>query len=149
MTLGDIIKKYRTENGVSMEYVANLCGITKGYVAMLERNVNSKTGRPVKPTIETIAKVCNGLHLDINTVFDSLDDDYEITIPASLTTPLQLTHQEEHLVITFRGLNEDGREKAVERVEELLDVPRYQKIADKVKEEVLGYLSTAKDKKSV
>lgn len=149
MTLGDIIKKYRTENGVSMEYVANLCGITKGYVAMLERNVNSKTGRPVKPTIETIAKVCNGLHLDINTVFDSLDDDYEITIPSSLTTPLQLTDQEEHLVITFRGLNEDGREKAIERVEELLDVPRYQEIAEKVKEEVLDYLSTVKDKKSV
>ena len=29
MTLGDIIKKYRTENGSSMEYVANLGGITK------------------------------------------------------------------------------------------------------------------------
>ena len=57
MTLGEIIKKYRTENKVSMEYVAKQCGITKGYVAMLEKNVNSKTGRPVKPTVETIAKV--------------------------------------------------------------------------------------------
>lgn len=146
MTLGDIIKKYRTENGSSMEYVANLCGITKGYVAMLEKNVNSKTGRPVKPTIETIVKVCNGLHLDLNTVFESLDDDYEITIPASPATPLQLTEQEEHLVISFRGLNEEGREKAVERIDELLDVPKYQnevcdayinanRFADKIKRE--------------
>ena len=80
MTLGEIIKKYRTENKVSMEYVAKQCGITKGYVAMLEKNVNSKTGRPVKPTVETIAKVSKGLHLDIDTVFDMLDDDYEIKI---------------------------------------------------------------------
>lgn len=126
MTLGDIIKKYRTENGSSMEYVANLCGITKGYVAMLEKNVNSKTGRPVKPTIETIVKVCNGLHLDLNTVFESLDDDYEITIPASPATPLQLTKQEEHLVISFRGLNDEGREKAVEYMEDLTGMKKYQ-----------------------
>ena len=33
MTLGEIIKQYRTENKVSMEYVAKQCGITKGYVA--------------------------------------------------------------------------------------------------------------------
>ena len=32
MTLGDIIKNYRNENSVTMEYVASLCGITKGYV---------------------------------------------------------------------------------------------------------------------
>ena len=65
-----------------MEYVANLCGITKGYVAMLEKNVNSKTGRPVKPTVETISKVCKGLNMDINEVFELLDDDYEIIVPA-------------------------------------------------------------------
>lgn len=82
MTLGDIIYKYRKENNFTMEYVANLCGITKGYVAMLEKNVNSKTGRPVKPTVETISKVCKGLSMDINEVFELLDDDYEIIVPA-------------------------------------------------------------------
>lgn len=82
MTLGDIIYKYRKENHFTMEYVANLCGITKGYVAMLEKNVNSKTGRPVKPTVETISKVCKGLNMDINEVFELLDDDYEIIVPA-------------------------------------------------------------------
>lgn len=82
MTLGDIIYKYRKENNFTMEYVANLCGITKGYVAMLEKNKNSKTGRPVKPTVETISKVCKGLNMDINEVFELLDDDYEIVVPA-------------------------------------------------------------------
>ena len=111
MTLGDIIKSYRDENKVSMEYVANLCGITKGYVAMLEKNINSKTGRPVKPTIETIVKVCNGLHLDFNSVFDSLDDDYEINIspsPSSSSAPeLELTEQQEELIKLSNNLSEE------------------------------------------
>ena len=58
--------------------------------------------------------------------------------------PLQLSEQEEHLVISFRGLNEDGREKAIERVDELLDVPRYREITEKVKEEVLNHLAAKK-----
>lgn len=111
MTLGDVIKSYRDENKVSMEYVANLCGITKGYVAMLEKNVNPKTGRPVKPTIETIVKVCNGLHLDFNSVFDSLDDDYEINIstsqPSSSAPELELTEQQEELIKLSNNLSEE------------------------------------------
>ena len=109
MTLGDVIKSYRNENKVSMEYVANLCGITKGYVAMLEKNINSKTGRPVKPTIETIVKVCKGLHLDFNSVFDSLDDDYEINIsPSSSSAPeLELTEQQEEFIKLSNNLSEE------------------------------------------
>lgn len=139
MTLGDIIKSYRDENKVSMEYVANLCGITKGYVAMLEKNINSKTGRPVKPTIETIVKVCNGLHLDFNSVFDSLDDDYEINIspsPSSSSAPeLELTEQEARLVGICRSLNEEGRERLVEYGDDLVASGKYIKSCE---DEVVG-----------
>lgn len=60
--------------------------------------------------------------------------------------PLQLTEQEEQLVVSFRCLNEEGREKAVERIDELLDVPKYRhdpflETADQVEKEVLEYLS--------
>ena len=123
MTLGDVIKSYRVNNKVSMEYVAKLCGITKGYVAMLEKNINSKTGRPVKPTIETIVKVCNGLHLDLNAVFDSLDDDYEIALsPSSSSAPeLELTEQEKRLIDTYRELDDPQRERLLAYIEGLLD----------------------------
>lgn len=122
MTLGDVIKSYRDENKVSMEYVANLCGITKGYVAMLEKNVNSKTGRPVKPTIETIVKVCNGLHLDFNSVFNSLDDDYEINISTSQpSSSMQLTEQEEILVENFHRLSDSQKVRLLAYLDGLLD----------------------------
>lgn len=68
MTLGEIIKDYRVKHKVSMETVANRCGLSKGYIAQLEKNINPKTGRPIKPTADTIVSVCNGLHLDVNAV---------------------------------------------------------------------------------
>lgn len=60
--------------------------------------------------------------------------------------PLQLTVQEEHLVISFRSLNEDGREKVVEYVVDLAGMEKYQHdpfrdTADQVEKEVLEYLS--------
>ena len=125
MTLGEIIKEYRNKNGVSMEYVANLCGITKGYVAMLERNVNSKTGRPVKPTIETIIKVCNGLHLDFDSVFDMLDDDYEVTISSSIGTNL-----DNKLLSVIHQLSPEAQEKVLEYAEDLLASKRYSRESD-------------------
>lgn len=122
MTLGDIIKTYRNENHASMEYVANLCGITKGYVSMLEKNINSKTGRPVKPTIETIVKICNGLHLDLNTVFDLLDDDYEITV-----APAGIAGDEQVLLGFYRELNDEGKEKLVDYADDLCSSGKYKK----------------------
>ena len=80
MTIGKIIKEYRKRTGATMNDVAERCGITKGYVAMLEKGVNSKNHKAIKPTIETILKICKGLGLNIDEVFDSLDDDYIITI---------------------------------------------------------------------
>jgi len=69
--------------------------------------------------------------------------DVSRTRSSSTFSSMQLTDQEEHLVISFRGLNEDGREKAIERVEELLDVPRYRQVSlqedvDRIVSDVLG-----------
>ena len=140
MTLGDIIKKYRTENGFSMEYVAQKCGITKGYVAMLERNVNSKTGRPVKPSIETIIKICNGLHFNFNEVFAQLDDDYEISIanykpltlvPAKSASAPQhapdLPPDEQRLLDIYRDLSDDGKAALLNYAEERTMLEEYKK----------------------
>ena len=123
MTLGDIIKKYRVYNSVTMEYVARLCGITKGYVAMLERNVNSKTGRPVKPTLETILKVCNGLKLDVDSVFEMLDDDYMISLSSSKNESLSFNEQK--CIKSFRKLNDTGQGKVLNYMDDLVASGNY------------------------
>lgn len=123
MTLGEIIKKYRIDNSVTMEYVANLCGITKGYVAMLERNVNSKTGKPVKPTLETILKVCQGLKLDVDTVFATLDDDYVVSLPVNKKD--SLNYKEQQCISGFRQLNNAGQKRVLVYIDDLVASGNY------------------------
>jgi transcriptional regulator with XRE-family HTH domain len=40
MTLGEYIKKYRSEHGLSQRQFANLCGVSNGYASMLEKGMN-------------------------------------------------------------------------------------------------------------
>ena len=37
MTLGDLIKNYREETGMSMDEFAEKSGLSKGYISMLEK----------------------------------------------------------------------------------------------------------------
>lgn len=51
MTIGECIKAYRDEKGLSQRRFAELCGLSNAYISILERNVNPKTGRSPAPTI--------------------------------------------------------------------------------------------------
>ena len=51
MTLSDLVQEYRREHGLSQRQFASICGLSNGYISMLERNVNPKTGQPVTPSL--------------------------------------------------------------------------------------------------
>lgn len=146
MTLGEIIKDYRVKNKVSMEAVANRCGLSKGYIAQLEKNVNPKTGRAIKPTADTIVNVCNGLHLDVNKVFDLLDDDYTIIVNSKGEPGefyINCNTEEEYnrlseLVIYFRGVSEKAQAQIIERAKVLYEIENEEDIDIEVPEEYSG-----------
>ena len=80
MTLGDLIKKYRTENGYSMDDFSSKSGLSKAYISMLERNRNSVNGKPVTPSLETIKAVSSAINIDFNDVIAMLDGDQEVSL---------------------------------------------------------------------
>ena len=86
MILGDLIKAYRTETGMSMEQFAQRCGLSKAYVSILERNHNPVNGKPVVPSLETIKAVSTAIGRDFNDVIAMLDGNQPVqlqsTIPA-------------------------------------------------------------------
>ena len=49
MTLKDLVIKYRTENGLSQRQFALQCGLSNGYISMIERGVNPSTGEKITP----------------------------------------------------------------------------------------------------
>ena len=52
MTLGDIVKNYRTEHGLSLREFSRISGVSNGYISMLEKNEHPKTKKPIVPSIE-------------------------------------------------------------------------------------------------
>lgn len=68
MRLGEIIKKYREENNLSMDDFVKVSGLSKGYISMLEKNKNPKTGNPIIPSIKTYNAVAKGMNIDIESL---------------------------------------------------------------------------------
>ena len=63
-TLGDIILKYRQQNNMSERDFAQKSGLSRSYVGFIERNVNPSTGKPVSPSLQTIAAVAKAIECD-------------------------------------------------------------------------------------
>lgn len=88
MTLGEIIHEYRIEHRMSMEEFAKQAGKSKQYISILERNYNPSSKRPPVPTIETILAVSNAMGMDFDEVFNKLDHDQKIKLPANVDEEL-------------------------------------------------------------
>ena len=81
MHIGEVIKKYRYDHGkMSMQAFADKCGLSKGYIAMLERNKNSKTGDPVVPSVETFIKVAKAMNMTLSELADIVDENQPIAL---------------------------------------------------------------------
>ena len=80
MTLGDIIKKYRDDRHMSMDSFAQLSGLSKSYISVLERNITPHGNQP-SPGIDTYRAVAKALGLDVNELIRAVDDDIELPRP--------------------------------------------------------------------
>ena len=74
MRIGEIIKKYCHDHGVSGREFALKSGLTSGYISMLTLGRNPKTQRAVKPTIETYKKLAAAMGISIDDLFEQLDE---------------------------------------------------------------------------
>ncbi len=78
MTLGDVIKRYRTNNKISMDIFSELSGISKAYISLLEKNRHPKTGKPIVPSIQVIKQAANAMNIDFNELFSLIDSDVSL-----------------------------------------------------------------------
>lgn len=78
MTLGDIIKAYRTEHNLSMDAFSEKSGISKAYISLLEKNKHPKTGKSIAPSIQCIKQAAMGMDIDFNNLFNMLDGDVSL-----------------------------------------------------------------------
>lgn len=74
MKLGDIIIKYRQEHGISQRQFAKDCGLSNGFIAMIEKGINPKTGQPLTPAFGTLTKLATGMHLTLGQLLAQIGD---------------------------------------------------------------------------
>lgn len=74
MKLGDLIREYRDSHELSQRQFANQCGLSNGYISILEKGVNPSTGKPVTPTLPQLKKLADGMSMTLSELFEQTDD---------------------------------------------------------------------------
>lgn len=78
MTLGDIIKNYRTKHQLSMDAFAEKSGISKAYISLLDKNKHPKTRKPIAPSIQFIRQAADAMSMDFNILFAQLEGEVSL-----------------------------------------------------------------------
>ena len=124
MTLSEIIAEYRTQHGLSQRQFAAQCGLSNGYISLLEKQMNPKTGKPVTPSLINLKKIAQGLHTSLDDIL-TMADDIEIDLskkPAldgeggSLDGIFEVDSELEEIFDGIRRLSPSNRAKCAELV---------------------------------
>ncbi len=89
MTLGDLVKEYREKHDISMDEFSKMCNLSKGYISMLENNINPRNDKPIAPTLPTIRKIALAINMDIDSILKALNSDQEIYLNTKTKQPNQ------------------------------------------------------------
>lgn len=80
MTLDEILKDYRKKKGMTMQELAHKCGLSKGYISMLESNFKpTNTNKKIIPSITAIKKLSDGTGIDFDELLASVNGDVQLS----------------------------------------------------------------------
>ena len=74
MTLREYIIAFRNEHDLTQREFANLCGLSNGYIAMIEAGKNPSTGKPIIPSITSVKKMASGMGMTVHSLMELLDN---------------------------------------------------------------------------
>ena len=128
--IGSRLRELRKKKGVSQEDLAKLLGVTKSTISKYELGHRAMS-------IDQLKKVLDFFGIEYGLFLSDLDDPkYEEWTNYVLDNFWDEIFQKKKatksdsqtkLLSAFFQLNPDGQAKAVERVEELTEIPKYQK----------------------
>lgn len=127
MALGSFLKSARKAAGLTQGELAKKASISINTVINYENNKRT-------PTLEIAGKLAKALCIDVQDIIEEASapvsvegvfegENISVYLPAPPVeeTPLQA------LTVAFDKLNDDGQHVAVQRVEELTEIPKYRK----------------------
>lgn len=121
MTLGEYLKSYRKRMGLSQRAFAQKCNVSHAYIGFLEKGVNPSTGEPIKPTLNNLHKIANGMEVpldDIISLVDSVILDTGDPIESDQIERVLIREQdslENYLIQLYRDMKPDGKQRLLEQ----------------------------------
>jgi transcriptional regulator with XRE-family HTH domain len=113
MTLKDLVIKYRADNGLSQRQFALQCGLSNGYISMLEKGINPSTGAKITPTLQALNKLAAGMHTTLNELFTLVDDmDVDVKTPAHSEED-GLASVDMEIISLLAGLSDAKKQQAI------------------------------------
>lgn len=79
MKLSEIIKKYRESNNMSQRQLGAQCGLSTGYISLIEKEVNPQTGKRMVPSLPVMNKLASGMGITLDDLL-SMCDDMDVTL---------------------------------------------------------------------
>lgn len=126
LTLGELIRAYRSEHQMTMQNFADGCGLSKAYISILERNINPSTGRPPIPSLETIRAIAKTLRVDFNDLLAALDGDQVVSLKSAQDLPANVVPLPEMKKVPLVGQIACGTPILAEQnIEEYIDLPAH------------------------
>lgn len=114
MTLREFIIKYREEHDLSQRQFALNCGLSNGYISMIEKGKNHHTDKPVTPSLPQMKKLAEGMHMTVTELLVAVDD-----MPVSLSEDNKISTLDEEgglnaeLADVIMKLNNDQKAEAL------------------------------------
>ena len=104
MKLGDIIKKYREDHGLSLRAFSDLSGVSNSYLSMLESGKHPRSGRPIVPTLTKLNQLADAMGLRVDDLIQEMDD-----MPVKIDGDFSLSPLEKQIIMRFRLLPDGER----------------------------------------
>ena len=114
MLLGEYIKKYRDEHGISQRQFAEKCFLSNGFISMIEKGTNPKTKEPITPSLPSVKAIANGMGITVHQLLSEVDD-LLIDLSEEEKQPSDsegLLEKDQRLIDWFRSLPEE-KQKAI------------------------------------
>lgn len=132
MKIGEWVRQYRKEHGLSMQAFGDMCGLSRAYISILEKGINPTTNKPFSPTIQTVQKIAEVTGLDLNL----LDKDQPLIVNAKneINGPV-VTNEGREVLTLYYQLDIEDRAEIRGEMKGMLRAEKYQA---KDKDETVG-----------
>ena len=87
MKLGEYIRQYRLEHGISSQRFGEMCGLSRAYIYILETGKNPSTGRAPAPTLDTLKRIAEVTNTTVDALLQILDGNDPVLLNARQSYP--------------------------------------------------------------